>query len=69
MKKKASWWQNVLLAALIAALCFGAYQAEQVGDHLQYLVLAPDQAAQTDLPASDDPEAAQPVYKPNQPIA
>ena len=70
MKKKASWWQNVLLAALIVALAFGAYQAEQVGDHLQYLVLAPEQAEMPeDTAASDDPEAPPAVWRPNQPIA
>lgn len=72
MKKKASWWQTVLLAAFIVALAFGAYQAETVGDHLQYLTLPPDQAvqtAQTNQPGADDPEASQVKFKPNRPIA
>ena len=69
MKKKASWWQNVLLAAFVVALVFGAYQAEAVGNHLQYLVFPPEQAAEADVPVSDDPEAPVAVYKPNQPIA
>ena len=71
MKKKASWWQSVLLAAFIIALAFGAYQAETVGDHLQYLVLPPDQAVQTaqnSSSGSDDPEAAGTKFKPNKPI-
>ena len=41
MRKKYPWWQAVLLIALAAALAFGAYEIEQVGDHLQYLVKAP----------------------------
>ena len=63
MKKKASWWQNALLLALIAGLLFGAYQTEQVGNHLQYLIPAPAQAQ----PPSGEESAKD--YKPNQPIA
>lgn len=44
MKKKASLWQNVLLAAFVIALAFGAWQVESVGNHLQYLVMPPNQA-------------------------
>lgn len=70
MKKKASWWQNVLLAAFIAALAFGAWQTEKIGKHMQYLIQPPAQAVQTESPAVDeDPDAAAPVFKPNQPIA
>ena len=43
MKKLGKWWQWALLAAFAAALVFGAVQAKQVGDHLQYLVPAPAQ--------------------------
>ena len=55
MKKKASWWQNVLLTAFVIALAFGAWQAESVGNHLQYLVMPPDQVEQS---ASSDEEQA-----------
>lgn len=55
MKKKASWWQNVLLAAFVIALAFGAWQADQVGDHLQYLVMPPDLVEVTP-PSSEDSE-------------
>ncbi|MFR4291580.1 MAG: hypothetical protein ACLT74_00325 [Christensenellales bacterium] len=41
MKKLGKWWQWALLAAFAAALAFGAVQAKQVGDHLQYLVPRP----------------------------
>lgn len=74
MRKKASWWQNALLAAFIAALAFGAYQAEQVGNHLQYLILAPEQAQETAQDGdtggvADDEFAQEPEpFKPNQPI-
>lgn len=70
MKKKASWWQNVLLAAFIVALAFGAWQTEKIGNHMQYLIQPPAQAVQTETPAADDdPDAAPTVWKPNQPIA
>lgn len=70
MKKKASWWQNVLLAAFIAALAFGAWQAELVGNHMQYLIQPPAQAVQTDTPVNDmDSDATIPAFQPNQPIA
>lgn len=61
MKKKVSWWQCVLLAAFVIGLAFGAFQVENVGNHLQYLVLPPEQEQ-----ASGD-SAAQ--VKPNQPVA
>lgn len=63
MKKKASWWQNVLLLGMIAGLLFGAYQVEQVGNHLQYLIPAP---AQAQRPAGEE-QAEE--YCPNQPVA
>lgn len=52
MKKLGKWWQWALLAAFAAALVFGAVQAKQVGDHLQYLVPAP--AQQTEDNSGED---------------
>ena len=69
MKKKASWWQNVLLAAFIIALAFGAWQSQSVGNHMQFLVQPPAQQEQESQPVSDDPDVPAPVFKPNQPIA
>ena len=69
MKKKASWWQNVLLAAFIIALAFGAWQSQSVGNHMQFLVQPPAQQEQESQPLSDDPDVPAPVFKPNQPIA
>ena len=70
MKKKASWWQNVLLAAFIAALAFGAWQAESIGDHMQYLIQPPAQAVQANMSVNDvASDAAPQTFKPNQPIA
>lgn len=60
MRKLGAWWQWVLLVAFVAALCFGAYQVEQVGNHLQYVIAAPAQKT-----ASNTEEEV----KPNQPIA
>lgn len=61
MRKLAKWWQWVMLVAFVAALCFGAYQVDQVGNHLQYLIAAPEQKTQG--------ENAEETVKPNQPIA
>ena len=61
MKRKAAWWQYVLLAAFIAALLFGAWQTELIGNHMQFLIQPPAQVTQSD----SDTSAA----KPNQPIA
>jgi len=63
MKKKASWWQNVLLLGFVAALIFGAWEIEQVGNHLQYLIPAP---AQLQPPASEEENR---YDRPNRPIA
>lgn len=63
MKKKASWWQNVLLLGMIAGLLFGACQVEKAGNHLQYLIPAP---AQAQRPAGEDHAEE---YRPNQPVA
>lgn len=41
MRKKYPWWQAALLIAFAAALAFGAYEIDRVGDHLQYLTEAP----------------------------
>lgn len=60
MRKLAKWWQWVMLVAFVAALCFGAYQVDQVGNHLQYLIAAPEQKTQG--------ENAEETVKPNQPI-
>ncbi len=51
-----------MLAAFAAALTFGAIEAAQVGNHLQYMISAP--AQQT---ASSSKEGTE--FKPNQPIA
>ncbi len=59
MKKHATWWQLVLLAAFAVALCYGAYAANQVGDHLQYLTAVPK-------PQISEEDNGEP---PNQPIA
>ena len=64
MKKLGKWWQWALLAAFAAALVFGAVQAKQVGDHLQYLVPAPAQQTEDNSGEDGDTKAA-----PNQPIA
>lgn len=61
MKKLGKWWQWVMLVAFVAALCFGAYQVAQVGNHLQYLIAAPAQKTQ----GENEEEAV----RPNQPIA
>lgn len=63
MKKLGKWWQWALLVAFAAALTFGAIQAAQVGDHLQYLVPAPAQQASDSSSESGETKA------PNQPIA
>ncbi len=63
MKKKASWWQNVLLLGFVAALIFGAWEIEQVGNHLQYLIPAP---APVQRPSSEEENQA---FQPNSPIA
>ena len=64
MKKLGKWWQWALLAAFAAALVFGAVQAKQVGDHLQYLVPAPAQQTKDNSGEDGDSKTA-----PNQPIA
>ena len=64
MKKLGKWWQWALLAAFATALVFGAVQAKQVGDHLQYLVPAPAQQTEDNSGEDGDTKAA-----PNQPIA
>ncbi len=62
MRRLFAWWQWALLAAFAAALTFGAIEAAQVGNHLQYMISAP--AQQT---ASSSKEGTE--FKPNQPIA
>lgn len=64
MKKLGKWWQWALLAAFAAALVFGAVQAKQVGDHLQYLVPAPAQQTEDNSGEDENSKTA-----PNQPIA
>lgn len=64
MKKLGKWWQWALLAAFAAALVFGAVQAKQVGDHLQYLVPAPAQQMEDNSGEDENSKTA-----PNQPIA
>ena len=64
MKKLGKWWQWALLAAFAAALVFGAVQAKQVGDHLQYLVPAPAQQTEENSGEDENSKTA-----PNQPIA
>ena len=56
MKKHFTWWQWLLLVSFAIALAFGAWEIEQVGNHMQYIVPAPAQASGEDA-------------KPNQPIA
>ena len=62
--KKKSWGLLALLIAFAVALGFGAYQAAQVGDHLQYFVAPPplEEAAAT---PSNDPDAPAVTVQPN----
>ena len=58
MKKKRA--MTVLLILLAALTAYGAYQAAQVGDHLQYLVSAPELVQ---VSSADDGQSSE---KPNQ---
>lgn len=60
MHIKTPWWQTVLLLVFALLLCFGAYSAAQVGDHLQYVLPPPRQLEQGQ---------SEETIKPNQPIA
>ena len=68
MKKKASLWQNVLLVTFVIALAFGAWQAEMIGDHLQYLVMPPDLVDWTPPASSEDSEVSPATMRTNRGI-
>lgn len=63
MKRRTPWWQTALLVIFAAALAFGAYQASAVGNHLQYLITPPPQAAQT-----QNGDSASQKHEPNSPV-